>query len=150
MFGAADTRADRARGLSGSFTRRQGWLFFPLLLLEGLNHKGVPLVPRDARLGFVQRQVLMSRNVRGGPVMTAFMGGLNYQVEHHLFPSMPRPNLRRIQPTVRAFCAERGIPYTETSLLESYAIVVQHLNQVGVRATDPFRCPLADEYRSAR
>jgi fatty acid desaturase len=43
-------------------------------------------------------------------VVDFLMGGLNYQIEHHLFPSMPRPNLRRAQPLVRAFCAERGVP----------------------------------------
>gem|GEM_PF-7118064 len=44
---------------------------------------------------------------------------------------MPPPNLRRVQPTVRAFRAERGIAYTEASLLESYAVVARHLNRVG-------------------
>jgi fatty acid desaturase len=84
------------------------------------NHKGMPLVPKNAKVDFLRRQVLMSRNIRGGPVTDFFMGGLNYQIEHHLFPSMPRPNLRKVQPMVRAFCAEHRINYTETSLLGSY------------------------------
>ena len=46
----------------------------------------------------------MSRNVRGGPLVDFAMGGLNYQIEHHLFPSMPRPNLKRAQPLVRDYC----------------------------------------------
>jgi fatty acid desaturase len=58
------------------------------------------------------------------------MGGLNYQVEHHLFPSMPRPNLRLAQPVVRDYCAEIGVPYTETGLVESYAIGLRHLRDV--------------------
>jgi fatty acid desaturase len=92
----------------------------------------------------------MSRNVRGGRLTDWFMGGLNYQVEHHLFPSMARPHLRRVQPIVREFCATRGIPYTETSLLQSYGIVIRYLNRVGLAARDPFQCPLTQEYRSAR
>ena len=68
---------------------------------------------------------LVERNVRGGRFMDLFMGGLNYQVEHHLFPSMPRPNLRKVQPIVREFCASHDIPYTETTLMESYGIVVR-------------------------
>jgi fatty acid desaturase len=36
--------------------------------------------------------------------------------EHHLFPSMARPNLRRAQPLVVAYCAEQGVRYTQTSL----------------------------------
>ena len=72
--------------------------------------------------------------MRGGVLVDWFLGGLNYQTEHHLFPSMPRPSLRRAQPLVRAFCAERGITYTETSLPGSYVAVPRYLNRVGLRA----------------
>jgi fatty acid desaturase len=107
------------------------------------NHKGMPIVPRDLKIDFLRRQVLMSRNVRGGAVVDVMMGGLNYQIEHHLFPSMARPNLRRLQPLVRAYCAEHGVGYTEVGLFESYGIVIDYLNHVGLRARDPFDCPLA-------
>jgi len=112
------------------------------------NHKGMPLVPKDAKVDFLRRQVLMSRNIRGGRFTDFFMGGLNYQIEHHLFPSMPRPNLRTVQPMVRAFCAEHRISYTETSLLRSYGIVVRYLNRVGLAERDPFTCPLVQQYRA--
>jgi fatty acid desaturase len=111
------------------------------------NHKGMPLVPRDVKLDFLRRQVLMSRNIRGGWVLDLLMGGLNYQVEHHLFPNMPRDNLRLAQPVVRAYCLERQIRYTETSLLGSYAIVIHHLNTVGLGSRDPFACPFVELYR---
>ena len=62
------------------------------------------------------------------------MGGLNYQIEHHLFPSMPRPNLAGPSRWSVQHCAEPGVPYTETGLLASYAIVVAYLNHVGLRA----------------
>ncbi|MEK8227800.1 fatty acid desaturase [Oerskovia sp. M15] len=65
------------------------------------------------------------------------MGGLNFQIEHHLFPSMPRPSLRKVRPIVREFCAQRGILYTETTLVDSYRIVVRYLNRVGLAARDP-------------
>ena len=204
-------------GVRGWLTERQGWLFFPLLLLEGLNlhvsgvktifgrapvkrrpveivlvtvrlggylglvfwalpvgmafaflgvqlgifglymgavfapnHKGMPIVPADAKIDFLRRQVLMSRNVTGSRSVDWFTGGLNHQVEHHLFPSMPRPNLRRARPIVREYCQERGIQYTETTLVGSYRIVVQYLNRVGLASRDPFQCPLTLELRSAR
>jgi fatty acid desaturase len=204
-------------GLRAWFAARQGWLFFPLLLLEGLNlhvsgvktifgrgpvkrrpveialitlriggylglvfwampvglglaflgvqlglfglymgavfapnHKGMPVVPKDSRIDFLSRQVLMSRSISGGRLVDWFTGGLNHQVEHHLFPSMPRPHLRRVKPIVKELCAARGIPYTETTLGQSYGIVVRYLNQVGLAARDPFQCPLTLEYRSAR
>ncbi len=95
------------------------------------NHKGMPMPTADDRLDFLRKQVLTSRNVRGGRFVDVLLGGLNYQIEHHLFPSMPRANLRRAQPIVRAFCAERGIPYEQTGLLESYRLGLRHLHTVG-------------------
>ena len=67
------------------------------------NHKGMPLVPKGMKLDFLRRQVLMSRNIRGTPFLDFMMGGLNYQIEHHLFPSMPRPHLRRAAPIIAAY-----------------------------------------------
>ncbi|MGO1165963.1 MAG: fatty acid desaturase family protein [Janibacter sp.] len=206
--------AARRTGIAGWLTARQGWLFFPLLTLEGLNlhvsairtvvgdrevthrraeaallmvrlvgwpvlvvsvlgaglgaafvavqlmvfgvymgasfapnHKGMPLVPRDTRIDFLSRQVLTSRTIRGGRWVDVLMGGLNLQVEHHLFPSMPRGSLRRAQPIVREHCAAHGVPYTEAGLLESYGIVVRHLNRVGLGDRDPFACPFVVAHR---
>ncbi len=207
--------AQRTAGLAGWFVKRQGWLFFPLLTLEGLNlhaesiraaldksspqpwrrlelflvvsrlsgyvaillvflppgkavaffavqmavfgfclgasfapaHKGMPLVPSGMKLDFLRRQVIVSRNVRGNPVVDWAMGGLNYQIEHHLFPHMPRCNLKKAQPIVRAHCEREGVDYLEVGLFESYRIVVDYLNNVGLRARDPFDCPLAAQLR---
>jgi fatty acid desaturase len=216
VFHTAEPAAPRT-GWRGWLTARQGWLFFPLLLLEGLNlhvsgvktifgrgpvkrrpveiafitvrlggylatvcgllppimavaflavqlgifgvymgavfapnHKGMPIVPREAKIDFLRRQVLMSRNVRGGRIIDVAMGGLNYQIEHHLFPSMPRPNLRAARRIVRPFCAAHRIAYTETTPARSYAVVIRYLNEVGLAARDPFQCPLTLEHRSAR
>ncbi|MGI9009431.1 MAG: fatty acid desaturase family protein [Streptosporangiaceae bacterium] len=95
------------------------------------NHKGMPVLGEDDNLDFLRRQVLTSRNIRGGWLTDFVLGGLNYQIEHHLFPSMPRPSLRHAQAPVRAFCAERGIAYRETGFIGSYAQVLRHLNMVG-------------------
>jgi fatty acid desaturase len=203
--------AARARGLYALFTRRQGYLFFPILIFEGLNlhihgfrtvfgrskvekrpmeiamlvsrvglyvgviflflppgmagafigvqlavfgvymgasfapnHVGMPLLPHDAKVDFLRRQVLTSRNVSGGWFIRYFMGGLNYQVEHHLFPNMPRPALAQARAIAREYCASHDITYTETNLIEAYAIVVTYLNTVGLAAgAEAFRCPAA-------
>lgn len=95
------------------------------------NHKGMPVLSASDRTDFLRRQVITSRNVRGGWLTDFALGGLNYQIEHHLFPSMPRPNLRRAQALVTAFCADRGVPYTRTSLLGSYAQALGYLAAVG-------------------
>ncbi|MFI8282850.1 acyl-CoA desaturase [Streptomyces albidoflavus] len=96
------------------------------------NHKGMEMPdPEGPRWGHLRRQVLTSRNIRGGPVTDWLLGGLNYQIEHHLFPSMPRPHLRLAQPLVRAHCARLGVPYTETGAVDSYRQVFAHLHEVG-------------------
>lgn len=191
------------RGLQGFVTRHQAALFFPLLLLEGLelhvssvraivsgqvdkprletllllvhavtylgaifavlsplkalvfiavqqglfglylgcsfapNHKGMPMLTAADEVDPVRKQVLTSRNVYGGRLIDAALGGLNYQIEHHLFPRMPRPNLRHAQPLVRQFCRDHGIAYVECSLLSSYAQTLRHLHAVSA----PLRCP---------
>jgi fatty acid desaturase len=95
------------------------------------NHKGMPgPVGRDAS-SFLHRQVLTSRNVRRGHVVDFAMGGLNYQIEHHLFPSMPRINLKRAQPIVRAYCAGLGLSYVECGLIDSYSQALRHLDAMG-------------------
>ena len=95
------------------------------------NHKGMPTLTGEDSLDFLRQQVLTSRNVRGGRLIDVALGGLNYQIEHHLFPSMPTPNLRQAQPIVRAYCAEIGVPYEETGLLSSYAEALRHLHRAG-------------------
>ncbi|WP_375426314.1 fatty acid desaturase family protein [uncultured Friedmanniella sp.] len=201
-------------GVMAWFTRRQGWFFFPLLLLEGVNlhinslrglfrrgkvegrwlelgllagrfaiyltllfwllplglafaflsvqlavfglymgasfapnHIGMPIVPREAKLDFLDKQVRTSRNVAGGWWATVLMGGLNYQIEHHLFPSMPRPHLAKARLLVREHCRAADVPYTETSLLAAWAIVVRHMNRVGLFARDSFQCAMVGELR---
>jgi fatty acid desaturase len=94
------------------------------------NHKGMPVLGRDAQMSFVQRQVITSRNIRGGRLTNFVLGGLNYQIEHHLFPSMPRPNLSRAQSIVRSFCVEAGLGYREDSLVGSFRQTLRQLRLV--------------------
>lgn len=113
------------------------------------NHKGMPLLPEDLEVDFLRRQVLTSRNITGGRLMNWAMGGLDLQIEHHLFPRMPSGHLRKVRPLVKEFCAEKGIVYTETSLLRSYIIVIKYLNRVGLGYADPMDCPVAAQLRRA-
>ena len=110
------------------------------------NHKGMPVIAASAKLDFFSKQVRTSRNIRGGWWATWLMGGLNYQIEHHLFPSMPRPHLARARIIVQDYCARHANPYTETSLIASYRIVIRYLNRVGLGARDPFDCPVAAQF----
>jgi Fatty acid desaturase len=102
-FTRDQTRA--RRGIGSWLAGYQAWLFFPMLL-EGFH-------------------------LDAAGVRTLRLGGLNYQIEHHLFPSMPRPSLRHAQEPVRAFCAQHGIAYREAGFFASCAQVLRHLHTVG-------------------
>jgi fatty acid desaturase len=116
---------------------QQGLFGFYLGCSFAPNHKGMPVLPANDKTDFLRRQVLTSRNVRGGWLTDFALGGLNYQIEHHLFPSMPRPSLRRSQSLIAAFCAEHEVPYCEATLLGSYAQALRHLNATGKLASGP-------------
>jgi fatty acid desaturase len=95
------------------------------------NHKAMPMLDKDSQMDFLHRQVLTSRNVLAHPVTDFWYGGLNYQIEHHLFPRMPRNKLREAQAIVKDFCRDHSIGYHETSVLGSYREILGHLHEVG-------------------
>lgn len=101
------------------------------------NHKGMPVLEKGNKLDFLHRQTLTSRNIYAHPVTDFWYGGLNYQIEHHLFPSMPRNKLKEAQTIVRTFCRAHGIPYHETNVMRSFREILQHLHHVGA----PLRRP---------
>ncbi len=109
------------------------------------NHKGMPIIDPEQGLSFVRRQVVSSRNVAGGWFTNVLLGGLNFQIEHHLFPSMPRPNLSRAQDIVRTFCADNGLSYREDSLAGSYRQTIR-----GLRAGAHRRHPTTARHGSSR
>ena len=127
-------------GLVLAFGVARGLLFAALhQMLLGLylggaflsNHVGMPILAADAQVDFLHRQVVTARNVTGGRAVDFLFGGLNTQVEHHLFPTMPRRNLRTAVPIVRSFCAQQGIEYREESTWMAYREVFHHLRTVG-------------------
>lgn len=110
------------------------------------NHVGMPVLEQKARVDYFTRQVSTSRNIVGGRFMSLWMGGLNYQIEHHLFPSMARPQLKPASAIVRAWCMERGVTYTEAGLPEAWGIIVRHMNKVGIAGAGKFECPVATSF----
>jgi fatty acid desaturase len=103
-----------------------GWVFAP-------NHIGMRILEADSRMDFLRRQVLTTRNVRPHPLIDFWYGGLNYQIEHHLFPNMPRNQLRRARDLVKGFCAAQGIPYYETGVFRSCSDVLKNLHEVSAQ-----------------
>jgi hypothetical protein len=64
------------------------------------NHIGMPLVSPKFKLDFWASPGPNEPHISGGPPISVLMGRLNYQIEHHLFPSMARPQLSKAQPLV--------------------------------------------------
>ena len=95
------------------------------------NHKGMPQMDGSVTLDFLRSQVLTARNVRSGRATDLWYGSLNYQIEHHLFPAMPRNRVRAAHQIVRSFCGDVGVPYYETSMLQSYRELLSFLHEVG-------------------
>lgn len=101
------------------------------------NHKGMPIIKDGEKLDFLHAQVVTTRNVKGHPVTDLWMGGLNYQIEHHLFPTMPRCNLGKASILIRQFCAKNDLPYYETGFFRSYKEILQYFHEVSARLRNP-------------
>jgi fatty acid desaturase len=104
-----------------------------LALTIAPNHKGMPIWSADRSVTFLERQVLSSRNVRPHPVTDFVLGGLNYQIEHHLFPNMPRVHFGRARGIVKPFCLTHGLLYQEMGAFASYRVVIAELRRVSRR-----------------
>jgi fatty acid desaturase len=94
------------------------------------NHKGMPIMDENVQMDYLRQQVVTSRNVRGNPLTDFWYGGLNYQIEHHLFPTMPRNNLAKARPLVKAYCAQKDIPYHETGVWQSYREILTYMRGI--------------------
>ncbi len=95
------------------------------------NHKGMPILEKDAKIDFLREQVLTARNVRSNSLVDFWYGGLNFQIEHHLFPTMPQNMLRKARTIIKKFCEEKNIPYYETGVARSYYEIIRHMHKVG-------------------
>lgn len=121
----------------------QGLVGFIMGSVFAPNHKGMLLVSRATELDFLRRQILTARNIRGNLIVDYMYGGLNYQIEHHLFPTVPRNKLASVRPIVRRFCRERNIPYHETGVVLSYREILGHLGRIGTELRKTSGQPVA-------
>ena len=114
------------------------------------NHKGMPVIESATVAGFARRQVTTARNITGGRFTDFMLGGLNYQIEHHLFPSMPRPSLRQAQGLVRDFCVATDLGYREESFAGSFRQIIHHLSGAGTAASRQPPAALLPDYRDLK
>ena len=86
-------------------------------------------IDEDQQHDWVTSQLASTQNVHGGAFNDWFTGHLNYQIEHHLFPRMPRHNYSKVKPMVIELCKKHGIHYEEKSLLGAFGTVLRALRE---------------------
>jgi fatty acid desaturase len=114
-----------------TFVGAQMLLGFYMAFVFAPNHKGMPMFTDATRLSFLEQQVLTSRNVRGGPIVDFAYGGLNYQIEHHLFPTMSRHKFPACREIVTRFCQDIGLSYSEETVVASCKEIFGALDEIG-------------------
>jgi len=93
------------------------------------NHKGMEMVGDGHTLDFLQWQVRTARDVHGNFLIDWFYGGLNYQIEHHLFPTMPRNRLRESIAIIKPYCERHGIPYHDAGFFQSFSEILGSMHE---------------------
>lgn len=92
------------------------------------NHYDLPNyeIENARTMPFDELQVRTARNYTDDLWTRFVCGGLEHQIEHHLFPSMPRRNFGRAAPLVRAYCEARGLPYECMPFLDATGRVLDY------------------------
>ncbi|KAJ5593396.1 hypothetical protein N7537_010300 [Penicillium hordei] len=102
----------------------------PLHVQLTLSHFAMSSADGGVHESFAQKMVRTTMDVDCPPWLDFIHGGLNYQVVHHLFPRLPRHNLRRAQKYVKEFCEDVGIPYVIFTFTRGNQEVISRLGEV--------------------
>ena len=94
------------------------------------NHKGMPELAKGVKVSFLEHQTMTARNIHGNWLTDFLYMGLNYQIEHHLFPNCPRNKLKFIKPYVVALCRRQKLSYTSVSVIDTNRFILSELHQV--------------------
>jgi len=101
-----------------------------LFAVTSLGHNGLPVYEADERPDYWKLQVTTTRNITGNAFVHWLCGGLEYQVDHHLFPTMPRHHLPKAHELIVSFCKEHEITYNEANLWVGTLDIIKHLDVV--------------------
>lgn len=109
---------------------------FLLAAVFSVNHNGMPVyTPEQSKnMDYYELSIVTGRNVEPTAFNNWFTGGLNFQIEHHMFPTIPRHNLPRVQALVESLCKKHNIPYHTTGLMQGLGEVVGRLAMVAGKA----------------
>lgn len=104
--------------------------YFGMVFLP--NHFGMKTVKTDDDMDFMAQQLITSRDINAPRIFDFLFGGLNYQIEHHLFPSMPRKHLRKAKIIVRQFCKEHNLFYYDQNVRDTYKSLLFFAHKIGL------------------
>jgi len=104
---------------------------FGIAIVVFFNHYSCLKYPANLAGNFVCLQLWTTRNMTPSILTDWICGGLNYQIEHHLFPTIPRHNLNRLSQKIKAFCKENQLPYQCSDFYDGLVKVLTFLNSIG-------------------
>lgn len=103
---------------------------FPMETYTGVTYD-------DSSNGYLRTQLSTTMDIDCSPAMDWFHGGLQFQVEHHLWPRLPRHNLRRAKGILESFCKDHGLAYHQSNFFNANLMVLDTLKQTA-KATKEF------------
>jgi fatty acid desaturase len=103
---------------------------FGIAIVVFCNHYPLNKLDDSSTKCFAKFQILGTVNFEPGYLTDWFCGGLNYQIEHHLFPSMPRHNLYRVSGMVKQFCTRHQLPYRSPSFFKAITNTIGWLKSI--------------------
>ena len=83
-----------------------------------------------------EKQTAGTLNISCPTWMDWFHGGVQFQIEHHLFPQMPRGQLRKISSFVKDLCKKHNLPYNVASFTTANVLVFRTFRNVAIQARD--------------
>merc|ERR1711871_151028 len=98
-----------------------------------VSHTHLPVIDADEDVSWVRYASDHTMNIQPGPFnwVNWWMSFLNYQIEHHLFPSMPQFNHPKISPRVKALFEKHGVEYIEMDYTTAMKVTFKNLHNVG-------------------
>ena len=99
-----------------------------------LNHTHKPTVEAFSERNWVRRSIEFTTNSHPSFFNSWFTGYLCFQIEHHLFPSIPHPRLFEVSKRVKALCLKNNLPYDSQPLSSSIYKTYKNLVDVGAFA----------------
>ncbi|XP_063145273.1 acyl-CoA (8-3)-desaturase-like [Candoia aspera] len=114
------------------------------LWVSQMNH--IPMnINYDQNLDWVSAQLSATCNVDHSWFNDWFTGHLNFQIEHHLFPTMPRHNFCKVAPLVKSLCAKHGVQYECKPMLTAFADILHSLKESGRHWQEAYLHELGEE-----